>query len=124
MIIRPIRYALAAFLVLLLEVAIALWVHDRLVRPYLGDSLAVVLIYCGLRAATPLGIHRAVAAALAIACIVEVGQWFGYVDLLGLSHCPMARVMLGTGFDPRDFLAYASGAVAIVLGETLNRRNR
>ena len=46
---------MATILVLMLEVVIALFVHDRIIRPYLGDSLAVVLVYLGGRAVTPLG---------------------------------------------------------------------
>ena len=37
---------LAAFVILfLIEAAIALWVHDRFIRPYIGDVLVVVLVY-------------------------------------------------------------------------------
>ncbi|MDE6031460.1 MAG: DUF2809 domain-containing protein, partial [Oscillospiraceae bacterium] len=40
----------AVFAVLFgVEVVIALFVHDRFVRPYLGDVLAVVTVYCGAR---------------------------------------------------------------------------
>ena len=36
---------LAAFVILfLIEAAIALWVHDRFIRPYIGDVLVVVLV--------------------------------------------------------------------------------
>ena len=38
-------YALAFGLLLLLEALIAVFVHDRFVRPYLGDVLAAVLLY-------------------------------------------------------------------------------
>lgn len=43
-------YALAFGLLLLLEALIAVFVHDRFVRPYLGDVLVVVLLYCLARA--------------------------------------------------------------------------
>lgn len=43
-------YALAFGLLLLLEALIAVFVHDRFVRPYLGDVLAAVLLYCLARA--------------------------------------------------------------------------
>ena len=38
----------AAFLILLaIEVLIALFVHDRFVRPYLGDVIVVIVVYPG-----------------------------------------------------------------------------
>ena len=42
-------YFLATVLLLLTEALIALHVHDRIIRPYFGDFLAVVLVYCLVR---------------------------------------------------------------------------
>ena len=119
-------YAVAAILVFIVEGAIAAFVHDALVRPYLGDSLAVVLVYLALRAVTPLDVGRSAATALAIACAIELAQWFHLADRIGI-HDRLARVVLGTGFDPADFLAYAGGALAVVVVEAAYRsrgRNR
>lgn len=122
---RPFRlhpgYAAAALLVLLLEVAIALWVRDRLIRPYLGDSLAVVLVYLLLRAGTCLSQGRANVAALAFAFAIEWSQALHLVDALGLTNSRIARVVLGTGFDPHDFLAYLLGGACILAGEVTLR---
>ena len=49
-------YALAAVILFAIEVVIALYVRDRFVRPHLGDTLAVLLVYCGLRATTRIGV--------------------------------------------------------------------
>ena len=115
---------MAAILVFIVEVAIAAFVHDALVRPYLGDSLAVVLVYLAMRAVTPLDIGWSAAIALVIACAIELGQWFHFADRIGF-HDRLLRVILGTGFDPADFVAYAGGAAATLLAETkLQRRRR
>ncbi len=47
-------YAALTALLLAIEVVIALFVHDAIVRPYVGDALAVILVYTGLRAVTRL----------------------------------------------------------------------
>ena len=39
-------YFLLALLLLLAEVLIALYLHDALIRPYGGDFLVVILLYC------------------------------------------------------------------------------
>jgi len=115
-------YVLTAILVFIGEVVIAAFVHDAFIRPYLGDSLAVVLVYLALRATTPLGIGWSAVTALAIACAIEVGQGIGLVGILGLEDYRVARVVLGTGFDPRDFLAYAGGGAAVIMAEAALRR--
>ena len=118
------RYLLAMVTLLVVEIAIALFVHDRIVRPHVGDLLAVMLVYSGLRGVTPLRVCPAVAVALTIAAGIEIGQWYGLVDRLGVGGYPMARTILGTGFDPRDILAYGLGGAIILLIEAIRQRRR
>ncbi len=117
-------YTVAAIVVLLVEAAIAAFVDDAFVRPWLGDSLAVVLVYLALRSTTRLSVGSSTGAAFAIACAIEVGQYYHLVDLIGLGHYRLARVLLGVGFDPCDFLAYAAGAAATLFAEGARRTGR
>jgi hypothetical protein len=110
-------YGLAALAVFAIEVLIALFVHDAVVRPYVGDVLAVVLVYLGLRAVTPLKVGLAVALALMVAVVVELGQLFHLLQALGLAHDRLARVVLGGVFDIKDLLCYGVGAVCVILIE-------
>ncbi|WP_332793142.1 ribosomal maturation YjgA family protein [Sphingomonas sp. RB3P16] len=100
-----------------IEVVIALYLNDAVIRPYLGDSLAVAFVYLLLRAALPVRAPLAAGVAFAIACAIEVGQAFHLVDRIGLGHSRVARVLFGTHYDPRDFVAYAIGAVTVLLAE-------
>ncbi|MBB6426457.1 DUF2809 domain-containing protein, partial [Sphingopyxis sp. JAI128] len=97
---RP-RYALAALLLFLIEVAIALWVRDRFVRPYLGDVLAVILVYLALRAVTTSRVAPAALAAFFVGLLVEIGQVVDLLALLGLADQGILRVVLGR-VDKRD----------------------
>ena len=92
---------------------IALFVRDGFVRPYLGDVLAVILVYTALRAVAPLSVVTGLATALAIAFAIEIAQWFRIVDLLGLAGNPIARIVLGSYFSLEDLLAYAAGAACV-----------
>ncbi len=115
-------YALATLAIFLIEVAIALYVDDAFVRPLLGDTLAVILVYCGLRTILPIGVRTAALSALAIAFAIEFSQWIGLADMLGLARGSPWRLVIGSHFDWRDLIAYAAGAVAILLIErALNR---
>ncbi|MBB5712460.1 DUF2809 domain-containing protein [Sphingomonas xinjiangensis] len=118
------RYLLGAALLLIIEAAIALFLDDPIIRPYGGDSLAVVLVYLVIRGATRLGSIASVLCALATAFAIEVSQWYHFVEVIGLGRNPVVRAVLGTGFDPRDFLAYSAGAGAVLILEHLFRARR
>ena len=110
-------YALATAILLAVEILIALFVADRFVRPYLGDTLAVVLAYCTLRAALDLSARAAAALALAIAVVIELGQYLQILRMVGLERNAIATTVLGSGFDPHDFLAYTAGAIGVLAFE-------
>lgn len=122
----PIRtpYAIAAAIVFAIEVLIAVFVHDGFVRPYLGDVLAVVLVYLALRAATPLPVLPAVIVTLGVATAIEFAQLFHMLDALGLGHNRLARVVLGGVFDVKDLGCYTVGAMAVLVAENLRQRWR
>lgn len=110
-------YAFAALAIFAIEVLVALFVRDNFIRPYVGDVLAVALVYTALRAATPLGLWPTIALTLAIAFAVELAQLFNLLDATGLRGSQVARIVLGGSFDPTDLVAYFAGAALVVLGE-------
>ena len=118
---RPV-YALATTLVFAIELYIGLYVHDQLIRPYIGDGLAVILVYLGLRTVTTLTIRTALLAAVAIAFAIEFGQYFHLIDRLGLRHNRIARLVLGTTFDVGDLVCYVAGAAIMGLIESVRSR--
>jgi hypothetical protein len=115
-------YALAALAIFGMEVLIALFMHDRFVRPYVGDVLAVALVYTALRAITPLGLTPAITITLAIALAVETVQALNLLGALGLASNDLARTVLGGAFDWLDLAAYAAGALLVVAAERVLRR--
>lgn len=117
-------YAALTLALLLTEILIALFVRDAIVRPYVGDALAVVLVYAGLRTITPLRVVPATLLALLTAVAIEFGQYFRLLDHIGLSDNRWARIILGSGFDPRDFVAYGGGALIVMLAERYRRASR
>ena len=115
-------YALAAAVVFAVEVLIALFVRDAVIRPYIGDALAVVLLYLAIRI-FPVSVRTAIIAAFLTACAIEIGQYFHLIDRLHLRGHVWARFLLGGSFDLRDFAAYGLGAAVVALVEHL-RQNR
>jgi hypothetical protein len=103
--------------VLATELFIALAVDDDFVRPYLGDTLAVVLLYVALLSVLDVRRLHAALGALAVAWLVEVGQYLHIVDRLGLTDVIVARVVLGTFGDVHDLVAYTAALPLIALAE-------
>jgi hypothetical protein len=104
------RYAPVALVLLAVEVAVALWVQDAFVRPYVGDVLVVPLVYCCVMAVYPGPPRRVLAGVFAFACAVELAQLARVVDRLHIENTAL-RVIIGTQFEPLDFVAYAAGAL-------------
>ena len=114
-----IRYFLLFVLVLLIELYIGFYVHDAIIRPYIGDLLVVVLIYAFIRIFVQGNSFKWALFTLIFACLVELAQYLEIVKILGLEHNKIARILIGTSFSWGDILAYLGGFLVIVFGETL-----
>ncbi len=106
---------MATSLLLLTEIMIALFVHDSFVRPYVGDFLVVILIYCFLRSFFVLKKIPTAIAVLVFAYAVEFSQYFHFAKILGAEHFKILRTILGTSFSWTDILMYTLGIAAVML---------
>jgi uncharacterized membrane protein (DUF441 family) len=111
------RFFLLTILFFVTEVLIALYVKDNFVRPYVGDYLVVMLIYCAVRTFIKANPVKIAIAVLLFAYLVEVLQNFRIVDRLGLSGNLVAKTVIGYGFEWLDILAYTLGVLTILLAE-------
>jgi hypothetical protein len=111
------KYFLFAFVLFVVEVLIALFVRDGFVRPYVGDFLVVMLIYCAVRTfinASPIKVAMGV---LLFSYLIEVLQYCRIVDRLGLSDYIIAKTVIGYGFEWWDILAYTLGIATVLILE-------
>lgn len=110
------------FLTLLLfitEVLIALYVKDRFVRPYVGDYLVVMLIYCAVRTVLKAPVLPVAIGVLLFAYLIETLQYFRLVDRLGLEKNVIAKTVIGYGFSWIDMLAYTLGIITVLIVERM-----
>ena len=114
------NYFALAILIFTVEVLIALFVHDDFVRPYLGDFLVVILMYCFIRSFLRLPVLTVAASVLCFAFAIEALQFLNVVEKLGLQESKFARTVLGTSFSWLDLLTYAIGIVVVVWIEKRN----
>lgn len=112
-------YLAITLILLLTEVLIAVYVHDDIVRPYIGDLLVVILLYCFARTFLSASVLSVALAVLVFSFLIEVGQYFHLVSLLGLAHSAIAKVVLGNSFAWMDLLMYVAGFVCVVVIEKI-----
>ena len=111
------NYLGLASLIFGIEVLIAIYVNDNFVRPYLGDVLVVILIYCFLKSFLKLPVLVAALLVLAFAFAIEFLQFLHLVEKLGLEKSKMARTVIGTSFAWIDLLAYIVGIAIVLIAE-------
>ncbi|MDE6434590.1 MAG: DUF2809 domain-containing protein [Lachnospiraceae bacterium] len=116
------KYSVTFLLLLMIEVLIALYVHDDFIRPYIGDVLVVIVVYCFIRIWIPDRCRLLPLYVFLFAAGVEVLQYFDLVRVLGLEENVFLRVLIGSVFDWEDILCYAVGCVVLVGYEVLGRR--
>lgn len=107
-------YLFLTIVLFLIELSIALYIKDNFIRPFGGDVLVVILIYCFLKIfwnERPLKVALIV---LAFSFVVEILQYFNVVKLLGLQNNKIASVIIGTSFSWLDLVAYTVGFIIIL----------
>lgn len=109
------NYFIVTVILFLVEIFIGFYMHDDIIRPYGGDFLVVILLYCFIKSFTGLRMCTAAVGVLIFSYLVETLQYFHIVNLLGLEESKMACIIIGTSFAWSDLLAYTLGML-VVLG--------
>ncbi|MDR3712713.1 MAG: DUF2809 domain-containing protein [Puia sp.] len=115
-------YFLISAGLVVIEVCIGAYAHDDIIRPYGGDFLCVILIYCGVMTVANFPMLPTILSVLAFAYIEETLQYFHIADWLGLKEGSLARILVGTYFTWGDIGAYTLAMGLVLLIEWLRRR--
>ena len=110
-------YLLVTICLLFIEIAIALFVKDKIIRPYIGDLLVVILIYAFVKIWIS---NREILVAICVfvfACFIELLQYFHIVEVLGLGDNKVATVIIGSKFNTLDIVMYLMGTIAVIVTE-------
>jgi len=108
-----IKYSVGFLVLLITEVLIALYIHDDFIRPYIGDVLVVMVLYCFVRIFIPYGVKLLPLYIFIFAAGVEVLQYFRLVEVLGLENNRFLRILIGSVFDVKDIICYGVGCALI-----------
>ena len=119
---KRILYAVATLFLLLIEVIIALYVHDDFIRPYVGDVLVVIVIYTFIRIIVPEKCKLIPLFLFIFAAGVELLQLANIVEILGVEDNKFLKILIGSVFDIKDIVCYAVGCVILCMYEWVRGR--
>lgn len=119
------NYFLFGIVLFITEILIAMFVHDSIIRPYVGDFLVVILIYCFVRSFLNTPVIPTAIAVLLFSYAIETAQYFRVINIFGLQRYRVARIILGTYFSWMDIVNYTAGIIAvIVIEKIITKRHR
>lgn len=112
------RYFGIFIILFIVEVYIGVFVHDNIIRPFLGDTLIVGVLYFFIRSFINKPRFLTVYVFL-FCCLIEVGQYFDLVSLLRIENYKFARIIIGSTFDFNDIFSYFIGTIFIFVYEVV-----
>lgn len=98
--------------------------HDAIIRPYGGDFLVVILLYCMVKTFVNTPQLITACSVLVFAYLIEISQYFHLVEILGLEHSKIACTVMGTFFSFIDLLAYTFGILFVIIIENIYTTKR
>ena len=113
------KYLIAFLIFFITEVLIALFVRDKIIRPFIGDVLVIILMYTFIRSIIQRPIKALPIYLFLFAVMIEITQYFHLVDRLGLKDNKLMSTIMGTTFDIRDILCYFAGTIILIIWEKI-----
>jgi hypothetical protein len=113
-------YFLFSLLLLIIEILIALFIRDNFIRPYVGDFLVVILLYCLVRSFFNIPVLSTAIGVLLFSFLIETAQYFQVANRLSLQENTIAKTIIGSSFEWIDLLAYTLGIAFVLLMESFN----
>lgn len=107
------KYFLYFLGLLIVEILIALFVENPMIRGSVGDVLVVILIYCFIQAFFQINKKKTIIGVGIFALLVEISQAFHLVEKLNLQDNKFFSTVLGTTFDLNDIWAYLAGCAVV-----------
>jgi hypothetical protein len=115
-------YLALAFLFLLTEILIAVYLKTGFIRYTVGDFLSTILLYCFFKSFLKINHFKLGAGVLVFAFLIEFAQYFNLLKLLNLEDHKLLTIILGSTFQVGDLVAYTFGIITVLIIEQLNSK--
>jgi hypothetical protein len=97
---------------------VVLFSKTPFIRGFVGDVVIIALLYFLIKIFVDAKPLKLALFTLASAFAVEFLQYFRIIRFLGLEHSKIARIVIGSVFDPMDLFAYFTVAVLVYVIDT------
>ncbi len=111
------QYFFPLVVLFIVEVSIAIFVHDKFIRPFAGDFLVVIMLYCGVKSFIVNNVFVVALSVLLFAYFIELLQYLKLIRYIGLQHSRLANIILGKYFTWHDIISYTLGIIAVLCTE-------
>lgn len=98
---------------LTIEILIAIFIHDNLIRPYIGDILVIITIYFFIKIFYTKKINVMPIYVFLFATFIEILQYINIVSLLSLQNNKVLSTIIGSTFDVKDIICYGIGTIIL-----------
>jgi hypothetical protein len=113
------QYLIATITLFIIELFIGFFVYDKIIRPFIGDLLVVILLYCFVKSIFNITTTKAAIYVLIFAYFIEIMQGLTLLEFIGLSNYKIARILIGTTFSWTDIVCYTIGIAVVIITEKL-----
>ncbi len=120
---KRLPYVIATVIIFVTELLIAIYVKDKIIRPYVGDVLVTALLCTMVKSVYVKPIKGLWLWVFAFSVCVEVTQYFHLADLLGIKNT-VIRIIMGGSFSFIDLLCYFVGCLGFMLVEKAWQKRR
>lgn len=108
------KYFILFILLFVSEILIALYILDDFIRPYFGDYLVVLLIYCFVKSFVKYNKFKIAFGCLLFAFTVEFLQYINFITIISLQDSKLASTIIGNSFSMNDLGIYFLAFISIV----------
>lgn len=115
---RLVNFCLSSICFIACVLIVKFFNNNQFVRGFIGDMIVISLIYFLGKTIYDFHAMKLAVFTLVLAFSIEFLQYLRINAFLGLEHNIMARLILGSVFDPYDLIAYSIGAVFVYIIDT------
>lgn len=115
---RLIYFTLSILCFLSCVLIVKLFDHNLFIRGFTGDVIVILLIYFLVKALYDVKPSHLAISVLGFGFITEFLQYARLISLLGLDQNKLAKLIIGSVFDPFDLIAYTLGAIIVYIIDT------
>ncbi|MUT67415.1 DUF2809 domain-containing protein [Paenibacillus sp. NEAU-GSW1] len=118
------KYMISFILLFLAELVIALFLHDSFIRPYIGDMLVVVLMYCFIKSIFSVHTKLLPFYIFVFSINIEICQWYEFVKLIHMETNVFIKTLFGSVFDIKDIYSYFAGCLILYILQKIQQLNK